>query len=272
MALVAALSSDVELLLFDEPTSGLDPLMEEVFQNCVAEEKARGRTVLLSSHILAEVEALCDRVSIIRNGRTVETGDRAGAIALGVALAVHGWFFAAVGAVAAQLTQTAPGARWIAVSVLGVSYLLRAAGDSGGAGNGLEWLSWLSPTGVAQRVRPFADERWWLVAVLFAAGLVLAVVTYALSARRDIAAGLLPERLGPAEAARSLRTPLALAWRLHRGAIIGWTAGYAAFGAALGGAAKSASDQMSDNADLEDILARLGGTASIDDAFLAICF
>ncbi|MFI5839737.1 ATP-binding cassette domain-containing protein [Catenuloplanes sp. NPDC051500] len=74
VALVAALSSDVELLLLDEPTSGLDPLMEEVFQKCVAEEKARGRTVLLSSHILAEVEALCDRVSIIRNGRTVETG------------------------------------------------------------------------------------------------------------------------------------------------------------------------------------------------------
>lgn len=74
VALVAAFASDVDLLILDEPTSGLDPLMEEVFRDCVREERERGRTVLLSSHILAEVEALCDRVSIIRNGRTVESG------------------------------------------------------------------------------------------------------------------------------------------------------------------------------------------------------
>ncbi|RJL30108.1 ABC transporter ATP-binding protein [Bailinhaonella thermotolerans] len=74
VALVAALASDAELLLLDEPTSGLDPLMEAVFTDCVREVKEQGRTVLLSSHILAEVEKLCDRVSIIRDGRTVETG------------------------------------------------------------------------------------------------------------------------------------------------------------------------------------------------------
>jgi ABC-2 type transport system ATP-binding protein len=74
VALVAALSSNVELLVLDEPTSGLDPLMEAVFQDCITEERERGRTVLLSSHILAEVETLCERVSIIRLGRTVETG------------------------------------------------------------------------------------------------------------------------------------------------------------------------------------------------------
>jgi polyether ionophore transport system ATP-binding protein len=74
VALVAALASNVELLILDEPTSGLDPLMEAVFQDCVTEERERGRTVLLSSHILAEVESLCERVSIIRLGRTVETG------------------------------------------------------------------------------------------------------------------------------------------------------------------------------------------------------
>ncbi|MER6008734.1 ABC transporter ATP-binding protein [Nonomuraea angiospora] len=73
VALVAALASEGELLILDEPTSGLDPLMEEVFRECVREERAR-RTVLLSSHVLSEVEALCDRVTIIRDGRTVETG------------------------------------------------------------------------------------------------------------------------------------------------------------------------------------------------------
>jgi ABC-2 type transport system ATP-binding protein len=74
VALIAALASDVELLILDEPTSGLDPLMEQVFREVVQEERTGGRTVLLSSHILAEVEALCDRVTIIRDGRTVETG------------------------------------------------------------------------------------------------------------------------------------------------------------------------------------------------------
>ncbi|HEX6236793.1 MAG TPA: ABC transporter ATP-binding protein, partial [Acidimicrobiales bacterium] len=74
VALVAGLASDAELLLLDEPTSGLDPLMESVFQQCIREIRAEGRTVLLSSHILAEVEALCDRVTIIRAGRAVESG------------------------------------------------------------------------------------------------------------------------------------------------------------------------------------------------------
>ena len=74
VALVAALAADVELLVLDEPTSGLDPLMESVFQQCIDDFRDDGRTVLLSSHILAEVERLCDRVSIIRSGRTVETG------------------------------------------------------------------------------------------------------------------------------------------------------------------------------------------------------
>ncbi|WP_368654113.1 ATP-binding cassette domain-containing protein [Ornithinibacillus sp. 4-3] len=74
VALIAALSCDVDLYLFDEPTSGLDPLMEATFQECVAEIKSEGKTVLLSSHILSEVEALCDRVSIIRQGTIVETG------------------------------------------------------------------------------------------------------------------------------------------------------------------------------------------------------
>jgi ABC-2 type transport system ATP-binding protein len=74
VALIAALASDVELLLLDEPTAGLDPLMEAVFRDCINEERVNGRTVLLSSHLLSEVEALCDRISIIRRGRIVESG------------------------------------------------------------------------------------------------------------------------------------------------------------------------------------------------------
>ncbi|MEX2624323.1 MAG: ABC transporter ATP-binding protein [Acidimicrobiia bacterium] len=74
VALIAALSSNVELLILDEPTAGLDPLMEAEFRACINEDRHMGRTVLLASHILAEVEALCDRVSIVRAGKTVESG------------------------------------------------------------------------------------------------------------------------------------------------------------------------------------------------------
>jgi polyether ionophore transport system ATP-binding protein len=74
VALVAAFAQDVPLLILDEPTSGLDPLMEQVFRNCVDEARERGCTVLLSSHILSEVEVLCDRVTILRSGKTVQTG------------------------------------------------------------------------------------------------------------------------------------------------------------------------------------------------------
>jgi ABC-2 type transport system ATP-binding protein len=77
VALISALASDVELLLLDEPTSGLDPLMEAAFRTCIEEERRGGRTVLLSSHILSEVEALCERVTIIRAGRVVESGSLA---------------------------------------------------------------------------------------------------------------------------------------------------------------------------------------------------
>ncbi len=74
VALIAAFSKNADLLLLDEPTSGLDPLMEEQFQECVLAEKARGTTVLLSSHILSEVERLCDRATIIRQGQNVSSG------------------------------------------------------------------------------------------------------------------------------------------------------------------------------------------------------
>lgn len=74
VALIAAFASDAELFILDEPTSGLDPLMEQVFQACVAEIKAAGRSIFLSSHILSEVEKLCDRVAIIREGEIVEVG------------------------------------------------------------------------------------------------------------------------------------------------------------------------------------------------------
>jgi putative exporter of polyketide antibiotics len=194
----------------------------------------------------------------------------AGSLAIGLEFAAAGWVFAAVGAVAAQLTSSATGARGIATSVLGVAWLLRAAGDtSGQAGGGLAWLSWVSPIGWVQRIHPYGEERWWLAGLAAGLAVVLVAVAVALSARRDVGAGLLPDRLGPATAAPWLGRPLALAWRLHRGLLAGWTAAFAALGVLFGSTAEGVGDMLRDNQNLRDYAARMGGQAGLVDAYLA---
>ena len=193
-----------------------------------------------------------------------------GSLAFGLELAGAGWVFAAVGGVAAQLTESAGSARGIAGSVLGGAYLLRVVGDlSGRSGGSLSWLSWLSPIGWAHRVRPYGGERWWLLALGAGLTAALAAAAVALSARRDVGAGLLPGRPGPAAAAPGLRSPLALAWRLHRGLLTGWTAGFAVLGVVFGGLANGIGEIEHDNPTLQDIFARMGGRAGLPDAYLA---
>jgi ABC-2 type transport system permease protein len=193
----------------------------------------------------------------------------AGSVAAGLQLAAAGWAFAAVGAVAAQLTSGAGAARGIAVGVLGGTWLLRVIGDvSGLSGGAVSWLSWLSPIGWAHKLRPFAGEQWWVLLLVVALTALGAGAAVALEARRDVGAGLLADRPGPATAAPGLRSLLALAWRLHRGLLAGWTAGFAVVGVVLGGAASSVADMVADNSSLEDIFARMGGRTGIVDAYL----
>ena len=111
--------------------------------------------------------------------------------------------------------------------VLAVAYLIRFVAD----GSGRFWLKWLSPLGWAHQVRAFGVERWWVLGLMLAAFLALAGVAYALAARRDLGAGVLPQRPGPAGSQR-LTGPLSLAWRLQRGSLLLWAAGYAAMGIA----------------------------------------
>jgi ABC-2 type transport system permease protein len=193
----------------------------------------------------------------------------AGALALGLSWTLTGWVFAAVGGVAAQLSEGAGAARGMAIAALGAAYLLRAAGDVGGAGSGLSWLSWVSPVGWLQQVRPYAGDRWWALLPAAAVVGVLSASAFALSARRDVGAGVLAPRLGPATAAPALRSPFALAWRLHRGLLLGWGIGFAIIGLAVGGLAKSVRTMVEGSAQLGDILHRLGGAASVSDAFIA---
>jgi ABC-2 type transport system permease protein len=191
----------------------------------------------------------------------------AGSAALGLAIGLVGILFAAVAAAAAQLTESARAATGIAGAVLGGAYLLRAVGDSGPT-----WLSWLSPIGWALHLRPYAGERWWVSGLFVAVAAVFTAVGYALVARRDVGGGLLPQRLGPADASPGLRSPLALAWRLHRGLLLGWIIGLALSGAVMGGAAVGIGNLQSPNQQLTDILTRMGGHNALTDAFLGAIF
>ncbi|MEU1883653.1 ABC transporter permease [Streptosporangium sp. NPDC020072] len=188
-----------------------------------------------------------------------------GALAFGLSVAGTGWVFTGVAALTAQLTETARAANAIALAVLGLAFLLRAAGD---AADG-DTLSWLSPLGWAQRVRAFADERWTVFALFAVAAAALSAVAHLLAGRRDVGTGLLSSRRGPATAAPRLSGPTALAWRLHRGVLLGWVLAFAVVGAVFGALALSVGDIVDDNPQLAALMAGFGGAGAVVDAFLA---
>ncbi|MCO5968544.1 ABC transporter permease [Actinoallomurus soli] len=189
----------------------------------------------------------------------------AGAFATGLAWTIPGLCFTAVAGVAAQVAETAQAARTIALAAVGVAYLLRAVGDAGR----VAWLPWVTPIGWAEQVRAFGAERWWVVALGPVAALVLGVAAYALVERRDLGAGLLAARTGPAGATPYLGGPLGLAWRLQRGALLAWLAGFAVYGAAVGGILKGIGDLVKDSSSMRDILARMGGRQDLEDSYAA---
>ena len=191
----------------------------------------------------------------------------AGSVAFGLATGLTGLLFAAVAAVTAQLTRSARAATGIAGAVLGGTYLLRAVGDTGPTA-----LTWLSPIGWALHLRPYGGERWWVAAPFVVVAAILGTAGYALVGRRDLGAGLLPERPGPVAAPPALRSPLALAWRLQRGLLLGWTVALALTGFVMGGAAAGIGNLESPNQQLTDILTRMGGRNGLTDAFLAAIF
>jgi ABC-2 type transport system permease protein len=193
--------------------------------------------------------------------------DAAGSWAFGLAWMSTGLVFGGVAAVAAQLTNGGRAAIGIGSAALGVFYLLRAVGDTAATG-ARTWLSWLSPIGWGQQVRPYAENRWWVLLLMLSLATVASAAAFALADRRDLGAGLLADRPGPARGADGLGSPLGLAWRLQRPALLGWTVGFALLGAVLGGIVTSL-DSFLDTPQAAEYIRRLGGQTGLRDAFLA---
>ncbi|MEU9158961.1 ABC transporter permease [Streptomyces sp. NPDC048424] len=222
-----------------------------------------GRRAPLTAALLAALLANACVALIVAGGLAGQGAP--GALALGLAMAGSGMVFASLAAIAAQLTESARAAKGITAAVLGAAFVLKAAGDSTGGGSSA--LTWASPLGWVEYVRAFAAERWWVLLLLAAAVAVQAVAAYALAGRRDLGMSFLATRPGPAEG--RLGTAGALAWRLQRGGVAGWSAGFLLAGFVFGGMADGAADLVGGNEKTREIIERMGGQGGLTDAFLA---
>lgn len=241
----------------DEEESG----RQEMLSAAVVGRRAPLTAALLTALIANTGIALLTTVGLAGPG-----GSTAGALALGLGIGGIGMLFAGMAALMAQLTESARLARGLTAAVLGGAYALRAAGDAA-TNDGSSPLTWLSPLGWAANIRPFGTTRWWVLALLAAAVLVQGALAYALAGRRDVGMSFLPTRPGPATG--GLTTATQLAWRLQRGALLGWATGFLLAGLAFGSMAAGAVELVGENQEAREIFERMGGQSGLTMAFLA---
>jgi len=225
-----------------------------------------GRYAALTAGVLVALATNAVAIPVLALG--LIAGDIPAGPSFGYALglALVGTAFTGVAALTAQLTEGARTANGLAAAVLAVTFLLRAIGDTT---HNATFLDWLSPFGWLVRLRAFAAEpHWWALAPPLLAALVLLVVGYWLAGRRDFGAGLLPARLGRPAAGRLLSGPFGLAFRLHRGSLIGWSIGFAVMGGALGSVSNALKD-ASGSEQVQEMLRALGGQQGLIDSYLS---
>ncbi|KPI02592.1 hypothetical protein OK074_5255 [Actinobacteria bacterium OK074] len=239
----------------DEEESG----RQEIVSSGAVGRRAPLTAALLTAAVANAVLALLIAAGLAGQGA-------AGALALGLAIGATGVVFASLAAIVAQFTESARLARGLTGGLLGAAFVLRAAADAA-VNDGSSPLTWVSPVGWAENLRPFAGERWWVLLLFAVAALAQGAVAYALAGRRDVGMSFWPARPGPAHG--RLGSAGALAWRLQRGAVLGWGLAFLAAGAVFGGMAKGAADLVGDNARTRKIIERMGGGSGLTDAFLA---
>jgi ABC-2 type transport system permease protein len=256
----AALAAVTSLLLVvrhtrDEEESGRQELISAAMV---------GRRAPLTAALLTAAVANTALALLIAGGLAARGGT--GALAFGLGVAGTGMVFATMAAIVAQLTASARLARGLTAALLGAAFVLRAAGDSA-TDDGSHVLTWLSPLGWLENLRAYAGERWWVLLLFTSAALLQGAVAYALAGRRDLGMSFLPTRPGPA--AGRLGTAGALAWRLQRGGVLGWSIGFLLAGVVYGGMTEGAADLVGDNDNARRIIERMGGQAGLADAFLS---
>ncbi|MEV5764748.1 anibiotic ABC transporter [Micromonospora sp. NPDC052213] len=234
-----------------------------------------GRYALLTAALLVVVAANVLAAALLAVVLAGAGLPLAGSVAAAAAVGGVGVAFTGVAAVTAQVSVTSRGANALAAATVGVAFLLRAAGDvlgeqtDGGVRVVSAWPSWLSPLGWGNQVRAFGGERWWVLALPVALLVVGVALAYALAERRDVGAGLVAPRRGPAAASPRLLSPAGLAWRLQRGALLGWAIGVAVLGLSMGIAGDEFNAMIEENPAAAEAISAMGGGAKLIDAYLA---
>ncbi|MGH3243939.1 MAG: ABC transporter permease, partial [Spirillospora sp.] len=174
-----------------------------------------GRGAGLAAALIVTMAANLVLAVLLTAGLASQDLPFAGSLALGLQFAAAGCLFAAVAGVTAQLSEGAGAARGLALGALGAVFAIRMSADVGGKDNGLSWLGWVSPFGWTNRLRAYGGERWWTLLLVVALIAVLVAAAAALQARRDVGAGILPPKLGPAAGSARLSGSFGLGWRLQ---------------------------------------------------------
>jgi ABC-2 type transport system permease protein len=226
---------------------------------------AVGRNASLTATLI--VALLADvALALLLGAATMSFGYPAhGSLLFGAAVGAVGLVFAGVTALTAQVTEYSRAASGLAGAVLGAAYVVRAAGDSLEAHGSA--LSWLSPLAWSQQTRPYVDERWWPLLLSLGLAAATAAIGYALADRRDIGAGLIAARPGPARAASWLRSPATLSLRLQRAGLLGWAAALAVLGLTYGLLVGPMTETFSDLS--EQFIAILGAEENVLNGYLS---
>jgi len=288
-AAAVASAHNAAAIAFNGPVQGLDTLGGEVaFQagtlglilvglmsllmitRCTRAEEENGRTELLRAAAFGRHAQTASALVVVTGmnlaiaglvtvGLRAEHLPWAGSVAFGAGFLAVGLVLTALALVTVQLSQNARVAAGLAGGALGLAFALRAVGDIGDGR-----LSWLSPIGWAQKLRPYAGERWWPLAVPLVATLALLGLAHALDARRDLGAGLVQPRPGPATASPSTGRPLGLVLHLERASVVAWTAGVAVLAFVYGTIADDIQSFVGDNQTLQRMMAAAGGVRLVD--------
>ena len=233
----------------------------ELVRSSVVGRHAHLAAALVTAAIANIVLGLLIAIGMASTG--VESIDWPGSLVFGAAYTVVGLVFAGVAAITAQISGYGRAASGMAGALIGVAYGVRGIGDAGENG-----LSWASPIGWAQAAAPYVDNTWWPLGLALVVAVALAAAAFPLSARRDVGAGLRPERRGAATASPLLGTPQGFAWRLQRSGVIWW--GIAMFVGGLAyGSAFSAIEDYQDNEFIQRMIEDIGG-ASLTESFMSI--
>jgi polyether ionophore transport system permease protein len=226
-----------------------------------------GRQAVLSAALITTLGVNLIIAILIGLGLTGLGFDAYSSLVLGMSLGAFGCLFTSITGVAVQLTESSGDARYLMAGLLVAFFILRVFGWDDGD---YVWVSWLSPYGWVHHIGPFAENETWIFGIFLIFTAAFCTLAYWLSSLRDLGAGIITQRSGPARASKSLRSSLALAWRLHRGMLSFWIIIFVLMGLMLGFTAHTVTNIITNNPQFVNLIIQLGGNAGLTDSYFTM--